>query len=150
MLLVFTTTLQFVNYYLYLKLLWLPAFRKIENNKWIDYRDFFTWERNFQNRTICKVQLFWEGHKILGNLPQGFDVYYLNFKTVRKIAQIFVAFSEKLNFTKKNAARWTPNPLLICTWIMKNQVGKIKFDKLWYWNWFLRATQAVKIQFEIE
>ena len=25
--------------------------------------------------TFIKVQLFWEGHKILRNLPHGFDVY---------------------------------------------------------------------------
>ena len=36
------------------------------------------------NSTWGKVQLFWEGHK-----------------TMRKIAQIFVAFSEKLNFIEK-------------------------------------------------
>ena len=46
----------------------------------------------------CKVQLFWEGYKNLRNLPQGFDIYLVNVKTMRKIAQIFVAFSEKLNF----------------------------------------------------
>ena len=33
------------------------------------------------------------------NLPYGFDVYKVNVKTMRQIAQIFVAFSEKLNFT---------------------------------------------------
>ena len=46
-----------------------------------------------------KVQFFWEGHKNLRNLPHGFDIYLVNIKTMRKIAQIFVAFSEKLNFT---------------------------------------------------
>ena len=34
------------------------------------------------------------------NLPQGFDICSVNVKTMRKIEQIFVAFSEKLNFTK--------------------------------------------------
>ena len=34
------------------------------------------------------------------NLPYGFDIYLVNVKTMRKIAQIFVAFSEKLNFSK--------------------------------------------------
>ena len=29
--------------------------------------------------------------------PYGFDIYLV--KTIRRIAQIFVAFSEKLNFT---------------------------------------------------
>ena len=33
-------------------------------------------------------------------------------------------------------------PLLICTWIMKNQVGKIKYDKLDFWS--------AKINFEID
>ena len=32
------------------------------------------------------------------NLPHGFDIYLVNVKTMRKIAQIFVTFSEKLNF----------------------------------------------------
>ena len=45
-----------------------------------------------------KVQLFWEGHKNLCNLPHGFEIYLENVKTIRKISQIFVAFSEKLNF----------------------------------------------------
>ena len=35
------------------------------------------------------------------NLPPGFDIYLVNVKTMRKIAQIFVAFSEKLNFTSE-------------------------------------------------
>ena len=45
-----------------------------------------------------KDQLFWEGHKNLRNFPHGFDIYLVNDKTKRKIAQIFVPFSEKLNF----------------------------------------------------
>ena len=40
----------------------------------------------------------WQGHKNLHNLPHGFDIYLVNIKTMRKIAQIFVAFSEKLKF----------------------------------------------------
>ena len=30
----------------------------------------------------------------------SFDIYLVNVKTMRKIAEIFVAFSEKLNFNK--------------------------------------------------
>ena len=45
-----------------------------------------------------KVHFFWEDHKKLRSLPQGFDIYLVNVKTMSKIAQIFVAFSEKLNF----------------------------------------------------
>ena len=49
--------------------------------------------------TYRKVQLFWEGHKNLLNRPYGFEIYLVNVKTTRNIAQIFVAFSEKLNFS---------------------------------------------------
>mgnify|MGYP001399959264 CR=1 FL=1 len=37
--------------------------------------------------------------KILPNLPFGLDIYLVNVQTMRKIVQIFAAFSEKLNFT---------------------------------------------------
>ena len=50
-----------------------------------------------------KVRTFWEAHLIWKNLPHvrnpyGFVIYLVNVKTMRTIAQIFVAFSEKLNF----------------------------------------------------
>ena len=45
-----------------------------------------------------KVQLFWEGHKNMRNRPYGFEIYLVN--VIRTISQIFVAFSEKLNFIK--------------------------------------------------
>ena len=60
--------------------------------------------------TLRKFQLFWEGHKILRNLPRGFDIYLVNLKTMRKFAQIFVAFSEKLYFKEsKNPRPWREN-----------------------------------------
>ena len=31
--------------------------------------------------------------------PYGFDIYLVNVKSIRRMAQIFVAFSENLNFT---------------------------------------------------
>ena len=46
---------------------------------------------------FSSVQLFWEGYKNLRNLPQGFEIYLVNVKTMRTIAQIFVAFLEKPN-----------------------------------------------------
>ena len=46
---------------------------------------------------VGKIQLFWEGHK---NGPYGFEIYLVNVKTIRTIAQIFVAFSEKLKFNE--------------------------------------------------
>ena len=33
------------------------------------------------------------------NRPYGFEIYLVNVKTMIMIVQIFVAFSEKLNFT---------------------------------------------------
>ena len=35
------------------------------------------------------------------NRPYGFEIYLVNVKTMRTIAPIFVAFSEKLNFNEK-------------------------------------------------
>ena len=35
------------------------------------------------------------------NRPYGFEIYLVNVKTIETIAQIFVAFSEKLNFNYK-------------------------------------------------
>ena len=54
----------------------------------------------------CKVHIFWEGHKNLRDPPYGFNIYLVNVKTIRKIAQMFLAFSEKLNFIEfKNFSR---------------------------------------------
>ena len=63
------------------------------------------YDKNLEN-SLSKVQLFWEGHKNLHNLPFGFEIYLENVKTMRKIVQIFVAFSEKLNFTFKEFYRF--------------------------------------------
>ena len=55
------------------------------------------------------------GHsnKYVRNLPYGFDIYLVNVKTIRQIKQIFVVFSEKLNFTSvkklKNFAKCIEN-----------------------------------------
>ena len=38
----------------------------------------------------------------LRNLPYGFDIHLVNVKTIRRIAQNFVAFSEKLNFNENH------------------------------------------------
>ena len=54
--------------------------------------------RKMVNYNQSSVQLFWKGHKNVRNRPYGFEIYLKNMKTIRTIAQIFVAFSEKLNF----------------------------------------------------
>ena len=43
----------------------------------------------------------------MNNLPHGLDIYLVNVQTMRKIAQIFVPFTEKLNFTiaPKNSSK---------------------------------------------
>ena len=53
-------------------------------------------------QTVSKVQIFWEGRKILRNLPLTFDnSTYTVLHTVKskgKISQNFLAFSEYMNF----------------------------------------------------
>ena len=58
---------------------------------------------------VSKVQLFWEGHQVL-----------VNVKTMRTIAQILVAFSEKLNFIKIDLKRPTYDVIDVLIW---QQVG---------------------------
>ena len=50
---------------------------------------------------LFKVQIFWEGHTILAYLPLSFQHYLVEYmyNHKRKMCQIFVAFSEYLNFT---------------------------------------------------
>ena len=46
---------------------------------------------------------FSEMAKKLLNLPHGFHIHLVSVKAMRKIAQIFVAFSEKLNFANESS-----------------------------------------------
>ena len=59
---------------------------------------FGRFECLYNQKFICtlkvKVQLFWEGHKNLRNLPHGFDIYLVTSKPYWQIPQI----AEKLNF----------------------------------------------------
>ena len=41
-------------------------------------------------KILGKFQLFWEGHKNLGNLPRSLDIYLVNVQT------------EKLNYNQDN------------------------------------------------
>ena len=67
----------------------------------------FLWEckenqySNYNRTKSSKVQLFWEGHKHVRYRPYGFEIYLVNVKTIRRMAEILVAFSEKLNFTRR-------------------------------------------------
>ena len=74
-----------------------------------------------------KVQLFWECHTNYRNLPHGIDIYLVNVKTMRAIAQIFVALSEKLNFNKRGKLLNLTFSLRIKTWDRKSfQVVKFQ------------------------
>ena len=75
-----------------------------------------------------KVQLFWEGHKNVRNRPYGFEIYLVNVKTIRTIAHIFVAFSEKLNFKKWNALSEKKPPLCSSLWQYTNTLDKLIVD----------------------
>ena len=52
---------------------------------------------------FIKGQFFWEGHKNVRNRPYDVEIYLVNIKTIRTIAQIFVAFSENLIIIKKHS-----------------------------------------------
>ena len=51
---------------------------------------------------ICKVQFFWEGHKDLVQSSSWFWRFLVMSKLRWRLRQIFVAFSEKLNFIGKS------------------------------------------------
>ena len=57
----------------------------------------------FCSSNLDKVQILWEGHKIWKNFPSVLTKKLLllsSVKTRRRSFQIFVAFSEKLNFNR--------------------------------------------------
>ena len=65
--------------------------------------------RGMQNlQIVFKVQLFWEDHKNVCNRPYGFEIYLENVKTMRTIAQIFVAFLRKAELYEQFPHRVSP------------------------------------------
>ena len=107
--------LTIVLTYIFLELLWrIP--KRAKDNHWligwiIDHLGTYLCHRNrivnipgfWQNPFITiKVKTLWEGQKIWKNLPPVLtkQLFILsNIKTGRRLFQIFVAVSEKLNFT---------------------------------------------------
>jgi hypothetical protein len=57
------------------------------------------------------------------NRPYGFEIYLVNVKTMRMIAQIFVAFSENLNFTRNTRDREAifTHAMVLLFWSLKTQ-----------------------------
>ena len=62
----------------------------------------------FQISMFCKVQLFWEDHKNSVQSSSRFSRYLVMSKPWGRLCQIFVSFSEKLNFTlqARNQTVW--------------------------------------------
>ena len=61
--------------------------------------------------TLTHLKLiFYENITKIHAISDGLDIYLVNVQTMRKIVQIFVAFSEKLNFNwvKVELLNWTP------------------------------------------
>ena len=56
----------------------------------------------FSSFIVVKIQLFWERHKNLPHPPYGLDIYLVNIQTIRRMTQICVFFSKKLNFNNSN------------------------------------------------
>ena len=91
----------------------------------------FWWKISF------KVQLSWEGHKNVRNHPYTFEIYIANVNTMRTIAQIFVIYSEKLNFTDIASDFYSNIPL---------QGRMAKMDALWQGSkWVERLCDRISI-----
>ena len=116
---------------------------------------FLSWDLFHQDQLFCKnqstqlslnlmhllifsvkVQLFWGDNKNVRNRPYGFKIYLVNVKTIRTIAQIFVAFSEKLNFTDVPACCGKHKLQMFCLqiWCLESC-----YDN-WWWNWDFNFT----------
>ena len=68
---------------------------------------YFLWERCFVSFSQIKVQIFWEGHKNLTHLPLFIWHYLVVSNYEWKMGQIFVAFSEYLNFKDLRSSPYT-------------------------------------------
>ena len=55
------------------------------------------------------------------NRPYGFEIYLVNVKTMRTIAQIFVAFSKKVNFNMNN--KWLCWAVSSCKSLLSKNYG---------------------------
>ena len=78
--------------------------------------------------------------------------YYVSFSQSWVVLQITTFLFKNTLSEKKHNFSENTHPLLICTWFLKNQVHQsgLLAGKSQFWNWFLQATQAIKIQFEID
>ena len=83
-------------------------FRNYEIHNWFS-RFFLTnqivfWQKK-NTASNVKVQFLWEGHKDLVQPSSRFWRYLVMSKPCGRLRQILVAFSEKLNFTKRTSIK---------------------------------------------
>ena len=77
----------------------MQARNPYQQNRYI--QGFFWNQKSYNPRCYCihaGILKFSFSEKATKMWPYGFEIYLVNVKTIRMIAQIFVAFSEKLNF----------------------------------------------------
>ena len=78
-----------------------------------------------------KVQIFWEGHKSLAHLPLFFWHYLIASNYKWKMGQIFVVFSENMNFRLPLTRCWCKN-----THLASKSYGRIpkKISRSWVFD----------------
>ena len=95
-------------YFFLIKFCFLMNWHKYSNYFKIDYFKIAVWQSDSMKRNFggFKVKMLWEGHKIWKNLPPVLtkQLFLLSsVKTSGRFFQIFLAFSEKQNFTSRHA-----------------------------------------------
>ena len=80
-------------------------------------------ETSHKNLGLCKPPYY--GRHIF-----FFINIHRNFQADMLIPIDMINRKRRVHMTETSLKRIESNPLLICTWILKNQHGKLKFDKL--------------------
>ena len=83
---------------------------------------------------LCKVQVFWESHKNFRHPLYGFDIFLENIKTIRRKVQFFVAFSEKVYFTKLVFLIHSSNKILFSSFRLYYQSRQCQCEEKWVSN----------------
>ena len=120
------------------------------------FHSVFTFSFSEKATNICSIVLMvWPfTYKNFRNRPYGFDIYYVNVKALRTIAQIFVAFSKKLNFTQLLTLLgliFVHRKVLICpqqmhlvgilSYFIYDSLKKyFTFNRVWFWQYILCTT----------
>ena len=73
-------------------------FSDTKMHTWLPWIRFTSFTDGVKKAPLIKFSFSEKATKNVCNLPHGLEIYLVNVQTMRKIAEIFVAFSEKLNF----------------------------------------------------